>query len=119
MPFELSERERSACEDIVTNAHVAESFVAGWTFEAFASDRRTNDAVVRCLEIISETSRRLSTETQQRHPEVDWHDIADAGNFYRHSYHRVALDIVWRTVHERLAEIAAACRAELSRLSDP
>lgn len=119
MPFTPSEREQSACEDIVTNAQAAESFVAGLTFEAFAADKRTNYAVVRCLEIISEASRRLSAETQRRHPEVDWRGIADAGNLYRHSYHRVALDIVWRTAHERLAGIVAACRIELARSPDP
>ena len=100
------------------NAQAAESFVAGLTFDAFAADKRTNYAVVRCLEIISEASRRLSEGTRRRYPEVDWREIADAGNFYRHSYHRVALDIVWRTVNERLAEVVAACRAELSRSPD-
>ncbi len=89
------------------------------TFEAFTEDIRTNYAVVRCLEIVSEASRRIiSAETKARHPHVPWRIIADAGNFYRHSYHRVALDIVWGTVHEKLPILVAAAEAELGRPPD-
>lgn len=114
MPFPHSERERDACEDILTNADAALSFTAGMTFDAFVADRRTNYAVVRCLEIISEASRRLSAELRDRHPHVRWRDIADAGNAYRHGYHSVALDRIWETVNVGLPEIIAVCRAELS-----
>ncbi|MCJ2020382.1 DUF86 domain-containing protein [Methylobacterium sp. E-065] len=118
MPFQPSERARDACEDIITNAQAAESFVAGLSYEAFVADRRTNYAVVRCREIISEASRRLTGEMRDRHPNVPWRDIADAGNVYRHGYHRVMLDNVWRTVHERLTDLVAACRAELDRVPE-
>lgn len=83
------------------------------TFETFTADQRTNYAVVRCLKIVSEARRRLSPDAQARHPHVPCRDMADAGNFYRHSYHRVALDIVWKTVHDQLPEIVAVCRTEL------
>ena len=89
------------------------------TCEAFTADQRTNYAVVRCIEIMSEASRRFGPELRARHPHIPWQDIADTGNFYRHAYHRVALDIVWRTVHEPLTEIVAVCRAELDAPLDP
>ncbi|GJE16153.1 HepT-like ribonuclease domain-containing protein [Methylobacterium marchantiae] len=119
MPSLSSERERDACEDIVENAEAALDFTAGMTFAAFEADQRTNYAVVRCLEIISEASRRLGAETKARHPQIPWRDIADAGNFYRHAYHRLALDNVWKTVHDQLTEIIEACRTELSRPPAP
>ncbi|MCJ2098240.1 MULTISPECIES: hypothetical protein [Methylobacterium] len=46
-------------------------------------------------------------------------DIAAAGNIYRYGYRAVMLDNVWRTVHERLADLVAACRAELDREPAP
>ncbi|CAA2101956.1 hypothetical protein MBUL_01440 [Methylobacterium bullatum] len=119
MPFPPSEREREACETIIENAEAAFDFTAGMTFAAFEADQRTNYAVVRCLEIISEASRRLRPETKARHPRIPWREIADAGNFYRHAYHRLALDIVWKTVHDQLTEIIEVCRAELSRPPAP
>lgn len=119
MPFLSSERDYDACEDIIANTEAALRFTAGMTFVAFEADQKTHYAVVRCLEIISEASRRLSAEMKARHPGLPWRDIADAGNFYRHGYRRVALDIVWQTVHDQLNPIVAVCLAELSRSPAP
>ena len=113
MPSVLSERESDACVDILDNAQAARDFSGGMSFEAFASDLRTSYAVIRCIEIVSEASRRLGAAFKARHPHIPWQDIADTGNLYRHAYHRVALDIVWKTVHQPLTEIAVVCRAEL------
>jgi len=115
MPLPLSERERTACADIDANAERVVRFVTGYTLETFEADERTHFAVVRCLKIISEASRRVSPDTKARYPAVPWRQIADAGNVYRHSYHRVTLDIVWLTVHHELPVLVAACRAELDR----
>ncbi|MDO9426436.1 MAG: DUF86 domain-containing protein [Methylobacterium sp.] len=119
MPSLSSDREYDACEDIVTNAEAALRFTAGLTFAAFEADLLTQYAVVRCLEIISEASRRLTAETKLRHPDIPWRDIAHAGNLYRHAYHWVSLDIVWKTVHDQLNPITAVCRVELSRPQAP
>ena len=119
MPSVLSDRESDACVDIVANVQAARDFIDGMPYEAFAADLRTNYAVVRCIEIVSEASRRLGAAFKARHPHIPWQDVADTGNFYRHAYHRVALDIVWRTVHEPLMEIAVVCRAELEAHQDP
>lgn len=116
MPSQHSDRDRDACVDILDDALAARGFIAGLSFEAFAADQRTHYAVVRCIEIISEATRHLSTELRGRHPQIPWRDIADVGNLYRHAYHRVLLDIVWGTVHEPLTAIIAVCRAELDGL---
>jgi hypothetical protein len=46
--------------------------------------------VTRCLEIISEASRRLPEAMKARHPSIAWSDMAGAGNVYRHDYDDVA-----------------------------
>ncbi|MFC5557358.1 HepT-like ribonuclease domain-containing protein [Methylobacterium iners] len=114
-----SDRELDAWEDILTNGEAALDFVRGMTFGTFAADLRTIYAVVRCLEIVSEASRRLAPEAKARHPQIPRRDVADAGNLYRHGYHRVALDIVWKTVHDELPKIIAVCRTELDAPSAP
>ena len=67
--------------DIQRNIELAQSFVAGHTYETFRADQRTAYAVVRCLEIISEASRRLSSDLKARHPEVPWSDMAAQATF--------------------------------------
>jgi len=49
----------TALRDILHHIDLATHFVAGFDRSAFVSDTRTIYAVTRCLEIISEASRRL------------------------------------------------------------
>ncbi|GJE58953.1 HepT-like ribonuclease domain-containing protein [Methylobacterium trifolii] len=109
----LSERGRRACLGILENAEAAQEFVAGLDFDAFEADRRTVYAVTRCLEIISEASRRVDAETRDRHPHIPWRRIANAGNVYRHDYENVSPLQIWRTVQDRLPELVILCIAEL------
>ena len=70
-------------------------------------------AVVRCLEIISEASRRLPDDLKQRHPAIKWQQVADAGNAYRHAYHTLQPDIIWSTTTQALSELLAVVEVEL------
>jgi uncharacterized protein with HEPN domain len=85
-----SERERSALVDILHNIALAEDFVRDRTFETFRDDLMRLYAVTRCLEIISEASRRLGDTLKQRHPDIARREVAGAGNVYRHDYEDVA-----------------------------
>jgi uncharacterized protein with HEPN domain len=44
--------------------------------ENFFSDRKTQDAVVRNLEIIGETTKRVSVTLKEAHPDIAWKLIA-------------------------------------------
>lgn len=92
---------------------MAQEFVQGVTAEQFARDRRTFYAVTRCLEIISEAARRLGASQKEASPELEWRQIEDSGNVFRHAYQHVAESRVWMTVHERLPALLAAATAAL------
>jgi hypothetical protein len=64
------ERLRRWLNDIRHNITLAQTFVAGMSYEALCDDLRTTYAVTRCLEIISEASRRLPDELKARHPKA-------------------------------------------------
>ena len=84
-----SERASVALAAILENARLARTFTAGRTEETFEADRRTFYAVTRCLEVISEASRRVSPALRERHPESPWRAIMGVGNVYRHYYDNV------------------------------
>src|SRR4051794_34275747 len=115
----LSDRTRQALLDILDNGTLARSFVAGMEFDAFADDRRTFYAVTRCLEIISEASRRLDEALRARHPELPWRAIMGSGNVYRHEYDNVAESFVWRTVRDSLPGLLAVVELELNQRMEP
>jgi uncharacterized protein with HEPN domain len=73
-------------------------------------------AVTRCLEIISEASRRLPDVLRDRHPEIPWREMAAAGNMYRHNYEDVAAERIWETVRLALPPMHAVIERELGRL---
>ena len=56
----------AALRDMERHIDLAVQFVAGMDYEAFRDDARTLYAVTRCLEIISEASRRLPAEMKAR-----------------------------------------------------
>ena len=95
---------------------LATEFVAGIGYEAFRDDTRTVYAVTRCLEIISEASRRLPDEVKTRHPSIAWKDMAGAGNIYRHDYEDVAAKLVWDTVQLALPALRDVIARELAAL---
>src|ERR1700757_2885828 len=101
-----------ALRDIAYHIDLALSFTAGIEYQAFCDDLRTFYAVTRCLEIISEASRRLPDELKARHPEIAWREMAGAGNVYRHDYEDVAAQFVWETVQLALPPLKAVIEEE-------
>jgi uncharacterized protein with HEPN domain len=83
------------------------------------ADPRTVYAVTRCLEIISEASRRLPDDLKVRHPSIAWRDMAGAGNIYRHDYEDVAAQHVWDTLQIDLPPLLAVITQELATLDPP
>jgi uncharacterized protein with HEPN domain len=69
---------------------------------AFNTDARTQDAIIRRLEIIGEASNQLSREFKQAHPQIAWQKIYTMRNALIHAYNRVDLSRVWNTVQDDL-----------------
>jgi uncharacterized protein with HEPN domain len=102
--------------DIEHHIHLALQFVAEMDLPAFQEDTRTVYAVTRCLEIVSEASRRLPEEIKTRHLAIPWREIAGAGNVYRHDYEDIAARVIWDTVQLALPPLQAAIAQEIERI---
>ena len=101
-------------EDIRHHIAMAERFITGMSYETFKDDERTVYAVTRCLEIVSEASRRLPDALKTRHPSIAWREMAAAGNIYRHEYEDVAASRVWRTLTISLPILRVVIEQELA-----
>lgn len=86
-----------------------------WTaqanLEAYGSSPMLRDAVERCLERISEASRRLPDELKATQPQIPWRRVADMGNVLRHEYHDIADTEIWRIARTELPLLRDAVRA--------
>lgn len=111
-----SDAATAALRYIAHHIDLAAHFAAGFDYEAFVADPRTVYAVTRCLEIISEASRRLPDDLKARHPPIAWKDMAGAGNIYRHDYEDVAAQHVWDAVQIDLPPLRVVIDQELAAL---
>lgn len=68
----------------------------------FFKDRKTQDAVLRNLHTLSESTQRLSDELKDKYPDVDWRTIAAFRNVVVHDYLGVDLDRIWDIVEDDL-----------------
>jgi len=109
-----SDTDQGVLRDILRHIELAERFVRGHTFETFHGDELYLYAVTRCLEVISEASRRLSEELKARHPGIPWKQMAGAGNIYRHDYQDVAALRIWDAVKLALPPLRTVIERELA-----
>ena len=88
-------------------ARIREYTAAGG--DAFLADHKTQDAVIRNLEIVGQIVRDLGPETlAAQRPEVPWVKIAGARNVLAHQYLGVDLSLVWNIVERDLMALEAA-----------
>jgi len=66
--------------------------------DAFLSNRMIQDAVLRNLQTLAESTTRLSQETRQRFPEIDWRAIAAFRNVIVHDYLGLETDQIWDVI---------------------
>jgi uncharacterized protein with HEPN domain len=102
-------------EEMDRHVRLAQEFAAGFDLDSFQIETRTVYAVIRCLEILSEASRRLPEVVKARHTAIPWRDIAAAGNVYRHDYEEVAAKIIWDTVQLALPPLQKVLSEEIER----
>jgi len=75
------------------------------SYEQFLEDKKTQDAVVRNLEIIGEAAKNISEELKKKYPQIRWKDLAGVRDKLIHHYFGVNFDIVWNIVKQELPEL--------------
>ena len=97
----MSERHpKLLLEDILDSAEKIIRYTHSLTFDEFADDSKTIDAVIRNLEIIGEASNRMPDEVKDNNPEIDWHKIRGLRNRIAHGYFGLNYKIIWEIVED-------------------
>ena len=85
--------------------------------QAFMNSHTLQDAVLRNLQTLTESTQRLSESIKSSHPEIEWRRLAAFRNILVHEYLGVDLEIVWQIVERDLPTLEAAVRETLAGLS--
>jgi uncharacterized protein with HEPN domain len=93
-----------------------QTYTMGMDLSAFMTDRKTQDAVIRNLEVIGETCNNIAKKHPafaSSHASVPWEFAYEMRNALAHGYFTVDLAIVWQTVQNDLPGL----RTQIASLS--
>ena len=91
--------------------HIAESidkieaYIADLDCSAFMENSMVQDAVLRNLQVLAESTQRLSDEFKLQHSEIEWYKIAGLRNILVHDYLGIDLETVWAVFENYLPEL--------------
>ena len=105
--------------DILQNMQDAEDFIQGMSFDQFASDKKTVNAVLRSIEVIGEAAKHVPASIRSRYPAVPWKEMAGMRDKVIHFYFGIDLEIVWGVVRERIPALKSAIQQILGDLEAP
>ena len=87
-----------------------QSYVAEIDQNQFMDSSLIQDAVLRNLQVLAESTQRLSDEFKARHAEIEWHKISGLRNILVHDYLGIDIEAVWIIVSEELSKLESAVK---------
>lgn len=88
----------------------------GKSVNSLMSDAATRAAFERFLEILSEASRHIPDDLKEEFSEIPWRQVADLGNFIRHVYHKVDMEVLWSIYENDLDPLEKVVHKLIERL---
>lgn len=99
--------------DIVTWGERIETYVQNMNVDDFTNDPRTQDAVIRCLEVIGEAASKilkLESDFEVLYPDVALSAAYRTRNRTAHGYGSIDLQAIWRSATVASPEIVDGVR---------
>ncbi len=106
----LSERDQIYVEYMLECIERIERF-AHQDRKTFMQSDLVQDAVVRNLQTLSESSQRLSDEVKNTQPHIDWRSISGFRNVLVHDYMGLDLEAIWLVLENDLQALKEALNA--------
>ena len=95
------------------------SYTADEDKQHFIDSTLLQDAVIRNLQTMAESTQRVSDEAKERANEVDWFRIAGFRNVLVHDYLGIDAERVWNILEKDLPALKAAVEKLLRRCKTP
>ena len=93
--------------DIQESVRRIKAYTHEMTYKEFLTDTRTQDAVIRNLEVIGEATKKLSIRLRNQYPSVPWKEMAGARDRLIHHYFGVDIEVVWKISIAELSDLTS------------
>lgn len=110
----MKRETRLFVEDILDSLVRIEDYTRNLKQEEFFRDSRTQDAVIRRLEVIGEAVKNLPEDFRERYPDIPWRQAAGLRDVLIHGYFRVNVARVWQMIKQDLPSL----KSQISRILD-
>jgi uncharacterized protein with HEPN domain len=107
-------RDRVLLLDMLDHARKAMAAVSVRQRRELDYDEILAAALVRFLEVVGEAASRISPETRDTLPDIEWEPIIALRNRLIHGYASVDLDIVWGVATVDLPSLIAALERDIA-----
>jgi uncharacterized protein with HEPN domain len=81
-------------------------------------DSKTQDAVVRNLEVIGEATKNLSARLRKTYPQIPWKNLAGVRDKMIHHYFGINYEIVWTIAQKDLPGLLPQIEDMLTKETD-
>ena len=105
-------------DDILESLKKIRDYTIGMDYDAFIKDPKTQDAVVRNLEIIGEAAGRLPENIRTAAPEIEGPKIVALRNLLAHEYFGISLPVVWDLIQNKLDPLESSCQTLFKNLEN-
>lgn len=93
-------------DHVVKSIKSIESYTKDANFEEFCANRMMYDAVIRNLQILAESTQKISPEIKEKYTQIPWRDISGFRNILVHDYlEGIDEHVVWNVVKFDLPEL--------------
>ena len=81
------------------------SYTSGLDYGQFMKDKKTQDAVLRNLQVMGEATKKLSRQLRDAYPTIPWREIAGMRDKVVHEYFGINYDIVWTVISRDIPQV--------------
>ena len=103
----MSDRDQTYLIHIIESIDRIQSYI-GSDRTTFSQDKKSQDATIRNLQVLAESTQRLSFQIKAERPDVEWAAIAGFRNILVHEYLDVDIDSVWQAATVDLPKLKVA-----------
>lgn len=93
-------KDEATIVDILLAAQDIQKLSAGKSRDQFANDQVIQWAIIFKIIVLGEATKRLSDKFREKHPQIDWEQIAGMRNRCVHGYDRIDISKVWQVITE-------------------